>query len=98
MRGALPDGHGHLTFSKADCDANEWSYPCFVARGRFDAGNYVSVEDGSTLTGCGPTGYVVVLASGPKGDAGVRAILDKARKLLPAAAIVTDQVYLGCIH
>lgn len=26
LRGALRDGHGHLTFSKADCDANEWSY------------------------------------------------------------------------
>jgi hypothetical protein len=98
LRGARPDGHGHLTFAKADCDANERAYPCFGARGRFDHGSYVSVEDGSTLTGCGPSGYVVVLASGPKGDAGVRATLDKARKLLPAAAIITDEVSLGCIH
>jgi hypothetical protein len=37
----------------------------------------VSVEDGSLLVACGLAGYVVVLASSPKGDAGVRATLDK---------------------
>ncbi len=99
LRGALPDGHGHLTFSKVECEAKHSSYPCFVARGALDAGSYVSVEDGSRLAPCGPTGYVVVIASGPKGDASVRATLHKAQKLFPAAGIVTDEVVtLGCIH
>ena len=39
LRRALPDGHGHLTFSKADCVAKGRSYPCFVARGLLDAGS-----------------------------------------------------------
>ena len=99
LRRALPDGHGHLTFSKADCQTKGRPYPCFVARGLLDRGSYVSIEDGSTLAPCGLTGYVVVIANGPKGDAGVRATLDKARKLFPAVTIVTDQrVTLGCIH
>jgi hypothetical protein len=97
LRGALPDGHRHLTFSKAACAANKRSYPCYVPRGP-DAGSYVSIEDGARIFGCGPSGYVVVLASGPKGDAGVQATLEKARKLFPAATIVTDEVStLGCI-
>jgi hypothetical protein len=93
-----PHGKGELTFSKATCDANEWSYPCYIARGRDDDGVYVSIDVASAYPGVQGPGYVVVLASGPKDDPSVRAAFEKARSSFPETSIQTNDVYMGCIH
>jgi hypothetical protein len=93
-----PHGKGKLTFSKAMCDANEWGYPCYVARGRYDDGVYVSIDVASAFPGVPGPGYIVVLASGPKDDPAIRALFEKARSSFPEASIQTNDVYMGCIH
>jgi len=98
LRDASPTKDKQLTFSKATCDVNEWSYPCYVERGRYDDGQWVSVEIANTFDDGPPDEYVVVLASGPKDDSGMRALVDRARSDYPEVHIETKEVYLGCIH
>lgn len=98
LRRARPDGHGGLTFSPADCKANEWEHPCYVARGRYDDGAYVSVDEARRFFDGEDQGYLVILGSGPKNDPSTRAVAEKARALFPSAEVRTDDVSLGCIH
>ena len=98
LRRARPDGHGGLTFSPADCKANDWEHPCYVARGRDDDGAYVSVDEAGRFFDAEEQGYLVILGSGPKDDPSTRAVAEKARPLFPSAEIRTDDVWQGCIH
>jgi len=98
LRGARPDGRGGLTFSRADCKANDWEHPCYVPRGRDDDGAYVSVDEASRFFDAEADGYLVILGSGPKDDPSLRALAAKARSLFPTAEIRTDDVWQGCIH
>ena len=98
LRRARPDGYGRLTFPLADCQANDWAYPCFVSRGREDDGTYVSVDVAERFFDAEARGYLVILGSGPKGDPSTRALAEKARSLFPLAELRTDEVWRGCIH
>jgi hypothetical protein len=98
LRRARPDGHGGLTFSPADCQANDWEHPCYVARGRDDDGAYVSVDEARRFFDGEDEGYLVILGSGPKNDPSTRAVAEKAQALFPAAEVRTDDVWMGCIH
>lgn len=98
LRGARPTAKGGLTFSRAECDANDWDYPCYVSRGRYDDGAYVSVDEAGSFFDGEERGYLVILGSGPKDDPATRALLEKARSPFPKAEIRTDDVSLACIH
>jgi hypothetical protein len=98
LRRARSDGHGGLTFSPADCKANDWGHPCYVARGRDDDGAYVSIDDARRFFEGEEQGYLVILGSGPKNDPSTRALEEKARTLFPSAEVRTDDVWQGCIH
>jgi hypothetical protein len=98
LRRASPDGHGGLTFSPADCEANDWEHPCYVTRGRYDDGAYVSIDEARRFFEGEEEGYLVILGSGPKNDPSVRAVAEKARALFPSAELRTDDVWQGCIH
>jgi hypothetical protein len=98
LRGARPDADEGLTFSRRTCEANKWSFPCYVARGRFDDGAYVSIDVAGRFFEAEDQGYLVILGSGPKNDPSVRVVAEKARALFPAAEVRTDDVYEGCIH
>ena len=98
LRRARSDGHGGLTFSPADCKANDWEHPCYVARGRTDDGAYVSIDEAGRFFDAEEQGYLVILGSGPKNDPSTRAVAEKARALFPSAELRTDDVWQGCIH
>jgi hypothetical protein len=98
LRRARSDGHGGLTFSPADCEANDWEHPCYVARGRDDDGVYVSVDEARRFFDAEKQGYLVILASGPKNDPPIRAAAERAQALFPSAEVRTDDVWQGCIH
>src|SRR5882757_2957588 len=49
LRGLKPNKKSGLTFSKNDCE-NEGGYPCYIARGRYDSGEYVSIEWSNEIT------------------------------------------------
>ena len=82
----------------ADCRSNDWDYPCYVTRGRWDDGAYVSVDEAYRFFDGEERGYLVILASGPKGNPLAQAVVEEAQALLPAAELRTDDVSEGCVH
>jgi hypothetical protein len=89
--------HG-LTWSPEQCDEETWEYPCYIARGRFDDGVYVSVEPADVYD-YGMSGqYVVIAASGDQHEEGFRTALNHAQRLYPEATVHTVPVFMGCVH
>jgi hypothetical protein len=98
LRDLSPTKGGGLSFPKAMCEDDGWETPCYVARGREDAGAYVSIESSNAYSEFKPGFYVVMLASGQKGDSEVRKVLAKARTVLPDTYAKVASVYMGCMH
>jgi len=87
------DGIG-LTPTKEECRQSGFSYPCYVPRGRYDDGNYLSIESSSNYAGF-TKGYFIVVASTGKVD---NTFFLKIKHLIPDAYIKKSWVYMGCIH
>ena len=98
LRELAPDGAVGLTFPKDSCDNEFGEYPCYVARGRFDDGVYISIEHSSSYEGFEEGLYVVMLASGSPRDRAIGAALRRAKSQYPDVLVKTAPVYLGCIH
>ncbi len=98
LRGLSESKRTGLTCAQPVCDENGFSYPCYVARGRYDDGVYVSVEHSNAYRGFAKGLYIVVVASGAPNDPGVRDVLARARKAYADAYSKTTKVYMGCIH
>ena len=64
LRELVPDATVGLTFSQDACASEFGEFPCYVPRGRWDDGVYLSVEHSSSYEGFEEGLYVVVLASG----------------------------------
>jgi len=87
---------GGLTFSEHACKAEEWGYPCYLARGRFDSGEYVSIELSDAFDGFTKGYYIVVAASGGRSE--TKSVLKKLKKFFPDAYNKHTKVYMGCMH
>jgi hypothetical protein len=98
LRDLAPDATLGLTFSEDACRAEFGEFPCYVPRGRFDDGVYISIEHSSSYEGMDEGQYLVVLASGAPHDRLVRAALRRAKGGFPAAVVKTTPVFLGCLH
>ena len=98
LRDLAPDGEVGLTFPKESCDAEFGEYPCYVARGRWDDGVYISIEHSSSYEGFDEGQYVVMLASGSPRDRAIGAAVRRAKGSYPDVIVKTAPVYLGCIH
>jgi len=98
LRDLVPDGTMGLTFSQDACADEFGEFPCYVPRGRWDDGVYVSIEHSSSYVGFDEGLYIVVLASGSPRDRLVSAALRRAKSQYPDAVVKTAPVYLGCIH
>ncbi len=85
-----------LSFDAKTCEESGFEHPCYVARGRYDDGQYVSVEWSTAYEGFTPGLYIVVVASGSKDE--VKAQLEAAREVYGDAYIKTAKVYMGCMH
>ena len=90
------DDNGGLTYSKQECEGNGWDYPCYVSRGRWDEGNYITIEYSSAIQGFTPNLYVVIAASGDKET--INPTLKTVQKFVPDAYLKTSSVYIGCMH
>lgn len=98
LRDLVPDSTVGLTFSQDAC-ANEFGeFPCYVPRGRWDDGVYVSVEHSSSYVGFEEGLYIVVLASGSPRDRAIGAAVRRAKGQYPDVLVKTAPVYLGCMH
>jgi hypothetical protein len=98
LRELTPDREMGLTFSEDACKNEFGEYPCYVPRGRWDDGVYISVEHSSSYQGLEEGQYIVVLASGAPRDRTIGAALRRARGSFPDVTVKTAPVYLGCIH
>jgi len=98
LRDLSPTSQGGLSFPKAVCEENGWDAPCYVARGRYDDGAYVSIEPTSGYPEFKPILYIVIVVSGPKGGALTKNTKRKARKIFHDAYARVAGVYMGCIH
>ena len=98
LRELTPDREMGLTFSEDACKNEFGEYPCYVPRGRWDDGVYLSIEHSSSYEGFEEGHYLVVLASGGPRDRSVAAALRRARGAFPETVVKTAPIYVGCLH
>lgn len=99
LRGMVYEREQGLSLSKEECEKRQLApYPCYVARGRYDAGAYFSVERSDAYETFRPGYFVVVAASGPPGSAELVATLEDVRASYPDAYLKVAKVYHGCMH
>jgi len=79
----------------ADVCRNEgFAYPCYIPRGRYDDGTYISVEYSNAYGGFSEGYYIVVVASGEIG----KSVIKQIKAFVPDAYVKKSSVYMGCIH
>jgi len=98
LRELAPDHDVGLTFPEDACKNEFGEYPCYVPRGRWDDGVYLSIEHSSSYEGFEEGLYIVILASGAPRDRAIGAAVRRAKGLYPDVVVKTAPVYLGCIH
>ena len=98
LRGLAENKEIGLTFPKEECARNNWDYPCYLPRGRFDDGIWVSVEHSTGYKGFSRGLYIVIAASASVGDPMIKIALQRAKKEYPKAYAKRAPVYMDCIH
>ncbi len=96
LRNLKPHKTAGLTDAKNECEDNGWEYPCYVSRGRYDEGEYVSIEWSDAFKNFTKGYYIVIVYSGNKKEA--NATLKKVKKVFADAYVKDDEVYMGCMH
>lgn len=86
-RGLFEDRAIGRTWAREECEENSWDFPCYVPRGRFDDGVWVSIEYSSAYEGFSPGLYIVVAASGAITDPDIPATLARVRERFPGAFV-----------
>jgi hypothetical protein len=97
LRNLKPGKSTGLTLPKKECE-EYYSYPCYIARGRYDDGNYVSIEYSTQYEGFKKGFYIVVISSWSQGEAELNITLKKAKAVYADAYKKKSRVYVGCIH
>ena len=87
-----------LSFSQVVCQEENMEYPFYIARGRWDDGEYVSVEYTNAYEGFTPGYYIIMVSSHDKGAAELKTALQHVKKSYKTAYIKYADVYMGCIH
>jgi hypothetical protein len=85
-----------LTMSEKDCTDNGFDFPAYIARGKDDDGEYISIEYSNAFGGFANGYYIVVVSSGEKET--TAATLKKVKKWYKTAYIKQSEVYIGCMH
>lgn len=99
LRGMVHEPEHGLSLPRAECEKQDLGpYPCYVARGRFDAGVYLSVERSDAYETFRSGYFIVVAASGPPDSATLDTTLEAVRASYPDAYLKVDKVYHGCMH
>jgi hypothetical protein len=96
LRKLKPDKESGLTFSRKECESNGWDYPCYVSRGRYDDGEFITIDYSDAFTGFAK-GYYIVTTAG--GDAVfIKSVLNKVKKVYKTASIKQTEIFIGCMH
>ena len=59
LRGLNPNLKSGLSFSSKQCEENGWDYPCYISRGRYDDGEFVTIDYSNTFQGFAKGYYIV---------------------------------------
>lgn len=89
---------GNVSFPASDCEADGFEYPCYVARGRYDDGEYISIEYSDAYEGFKTGYFIVIAASYAEKHKDLKTTQHKVRKFYPSAYIKNSKVYIGCMH
>lgn len=92
LRELKPHKTHFLTFSKKECEM--YGYPCYVPRGRYDDGEYISIEHSDYYEAFTKGYYIVMVASGRQ----LSKSLKKVRTKVKDAYVKKAKVYMGCMH
>ncbi len=99
LRDLIHDPEHGLTWPREQCAKDPlYPYPCYVARGRFDSGVYLSVERSDAYETFRPGYFVVIPATGDPGSPELAEALKLARSSFHDAYLKTERVYHGCMH
>jgi hypothetical protein len=96
LRELRPNKKIGLTYADSVCE-NEGGYPCYISRGRYDNGDYVSIEWSNAFEGFKKGFYIVVISSGLDA-AGTNEVLKNAKKYFKDAYAKKAEIYVGCMH
>lgn len=96
LRDLHPTDEG-LSFPDTVCFNNGWEAPCYLARGRWDDGEYVSIEWSDAFSGFSKGYYIVVVSSGDDLER-IKKRLNVVKRFVPNAYIKSTDVYVGCMH
>ena len=99
LRGLVYDPAHGLTWPSEVCEKDPlYPFPCYVARGRFDPGVYLSVERSDAYATFKPGLFIVIAASGEPESSELRSSLARVKSAYPDAYIKPEKVYHGCMH
>ncbi len=87
-----------LSMPKDSCIKYWESNTCYLARGRGDDGDYVSIEYSNAYSGFARGYYIVVVASGLKKDPKMAASLKRVKAIYKDAYSKVSKVYMCCMH
>jgi hypothetical protein len=97
LRGLVHDPTHGLTWPQERCAKDPvYPFPCYVARGRWDPGRYISIERSDAYSSFKPDLFIVVAASGDPAE--MRSVLASIKAKVPDAYMKTEVVYFGCMH
>jgi hypothetical protein len=96
LRGLKPNKESGLTSNSKECEENGWEYPCYVSRGRYDDGEFVTIDYSNAFEGFTKGYYIVTTASGDAELA--KTALAKAKKIYKTAYAKQTEIYIGCMH
>ena len=86
------------SFCEDSCKVYGWDFPCYVGRGRYDDGIYLSVEYSNAYSGFKKGLFIVIAANGNKTEKEMKDVLVKVKLHYPKSYIKTTKVYIGCMH
>ena len=98
LRDLIYDSQCGLTFPQDICEREDVEFPCYIPRGRWDEGEYLSVEWSDAYSSFTPGYYIVVAASAYSGTGDLSTLLAKIKRVYPDAYIKVGLVYHGCMH
>jgi hypothetical protein len=106
LRGLIPDKNPHIGLSlPADTcikyseeEGGDGDSSCYMARGRWDDGVYISVEYSNAYAGFSKGYYIVVVGSSDEKDRALMAALEKVKTKYSDAYIKASKVYMCCMH
>ena len=98
LRNLTPHKKTGLTYPAKTCNNDGFEYPCYIARGRYDDGAYISIEHSNAFEGFAKGYYIVVIASAADKNPIIKNVLKKAKKHYKDAYAKLSRIYIGCIH